>query len=226
MPLRPCSKTTRLRKASLSPKSCARTRVSIKLTSPRTILGIDPGPNILGFGVVRVDSSGRPSFVDMGVLDLRKEKDSYIKLRRIYEKVEALCELHRPSDLAVESPFYGHNAQVVLKLGRAQGAAMMAALSRDIPVFEYAPRKAKMAICGNGAASKEQVSLIVQRTLGIDIDEKWLDATDALAIAMCHFYQLTSPLAGVKSTSSWEKFLAANPGRVNTQDSKKKRSAD
>ena len=178
------------------------------MTDSRTILGIDPGTNLLGFGIVRVDGKGRPSFVDMGVLDLRKEKDSYIKLRRIFEKVGALCDLHHPDDLAVESPFYGHNAQVILKLGRAQGAAMMAALSRGIPVFEYAPRKAKMAICGNGAASKEQVSLIVQRTLGIDIEEKWLDATDALAIAMCHFYQLTSPLTARKplraGRSSWK----------------------
>jgi crossover junction endodeoxyribonuclease RuvC len=184
------------------------------LTDSRTILGIDPGTNLLGFGIVRVDAKGRPNFVDMGVLDLRKEKDAYTKLRRIYEKVSSLCELHHPDDLAIESPFYGHNAQVILKLGRAQGAAMMAALSRDIPVFEYAPRKAKMAICGNGAASKEQVSLIVQRTLGIDIEEKWLDATDALAIAMCHFYQLTSPLTSVQAATSWEKFLAANPDRV------------
>ena len=184
------------------------------MTESRTILGIDPGTNLLGFGIVRVDAKGRPGFVDMGVLDLRKEKDAYVKLRRIFEKVGALCDLHHPDDLAIESPFYGHNAQVSLKLGRAQGAAMMAALSRDIPVFEYAPRKAKMAICGNGAASKEQVSLIVQRTLGIDIEEKWLDATDALAIAMCHFYQLTSPLTSVKAATSWEKFLEANPDRI------------
>lgn len=180
----------------------------------RTILGIDPGTNILGFGVVRVDAAGRPGFVDMGVLDLRREKDAYSKLRRIFEKVGALCDLHHPDDLAVESPFYGHNAQVILKLGRAQGAAMIAAVSRGVPVFEYAPRKAKMAICGNGAASKEQVSLIVQRTLGIDIEEKWLDATDALAIAMCHYYQLTSPLASTMASTSWEKFLEANPDRV------------
>ncbi|MBR1576389.1 MAG: crossover junction endodeoxyribonuclease RuvC [Bacteroidales bacterium] len=184
------------------------------MTESRTILGIDPGTNLLGFGIVRVDTKGRPGFVDMGVLDLRKEKDAYAKLHRIFEKVGTLCDLHHPDDLAIESPFYGHNAQVILKLGRAQGAAMMAALSRGIPVFEYAPRKAKMAICGNGAASKEQVSLIVQRTLGIDIEEKWLDATDALAIAMCHYYQLTSPLTSTKAATNWKKFLEANPGRI------------
>ena len=180
----------------------------------KTILGIDPGTNILGFGVVRVDAAGHPSFVDMGVLDLRKMDASYEKLAVIHEKVGALCDLHRPDDLAIESPFYGKNAQVILKLGRAQGAAMVAGLSRGLQVFEYAPRRAKMAICGNGAASKEQVSLMVQRTLGIKIESKYLDATDALAIAMCHFFQLTSPLATVQAGGSWEKFVASNPERI------------
>lgn len=150
----------------------------------------------------------------MGVLDLRKAKDAYEKLEIIFEKVGALCDLHHPDDLALESPFYGKNAQVILKLGRAQGAAMIAGISRGIPVFEYAPRKAKMAICGNGAASKEQVALIVQKTLGINIDSKYLDATDALAIAMCHFYQLTSPLSSMGAATSWEKFVQANPDRI------------
>jgi len=150
----------------------------------------------------------------MGVLDLRKCKDGYEKLHIIYEKVGALCELHHPDHLAIESPFYGKNAQVILKLGRAQGAAMIAAISRGISVFEYAPRKAKMAICGNGAASKEQVALIVEKTLGINFDAKFLDATDALAIAMCHYYQLTSPLTSTQAATSWESFVKANPGRI------------
>lgn len=180
----------------------------------RTILGIDPGTNILGFGIVHVDASGRPHYVDMGVVDLRGVVSAYDKLEVISEKVGALCDLHSPDDLAVESPFYGKNAQVILKLGRAQGAAMIAALSRGIKVYEYAPRRAKMAICGNGAASKEQVCLMVQKTLGIEIENKYLDASDALALAMCHFYQLSSPLATVSGTSSWEKFIAANPERV------------
>ena len=184
------------------------------MTKEKVILGIDPGTNILGFGVVRVDAAGHAHFLDMGVVDLRKIDSAYEKLEVIHEKVGALCDLHHPDDLAVESPFYGKNAQVILKLGRAQGAAMIAGLDRGLKVYEYAPRKAKMAICGNGAASKEQVSLIVQRTLGIKIDSKYLDATDALAIAMCHFYQLTSPLASVQATSNWEKFVASNPERV------------
>ena len=184
------------------------------MTDSRTILGIDPGTNLLGFGIVRVDGAGKAHYVDMGVLDLRRMPDPYQKLGIIHEKVGALCDLHHPDDLAIESPFYGKNAQVIFKLGRAQGAAMTAAIARDISVYEYAPRKAKMAICGNGAASKEQVALIVQKTLGIDIDEKYLDATDALALAMCHYYQLTSPLSSLQAATSWARFIQANPDRV------------
>lgn len=180
----------------------------------RTILGIDPGTNILGFGIVRVDDAGKPRYVDMGVLDLRKVDNIYEKLRIIFDKVCALCDLHHPHDLAIESPFYGRNAQVIFKLGRAQGAAMTAALTHDAEVYEYAPRKAKQAICGNGAASKEQVALIVEKTLGISIDAKYLDATDALAIAMCHYYEMSSPLAAKSSGGSWEKFIANNPDRI------------
>ena len=184
------------------------------MTKARTILGIDPGTNLLGFGIVRVDEGGRPHFVDMGVLDLRKVDNVYEKLHIIFDKVSALCDLHSPEDLAIESPFYGRNAQVIFKLGRAQGAAMTAALAHGASVYEYAPRKAKMAICGNGAASKEQVAMMVEKTLGIDIDAKYLDATDALAIAMCHYYTLSSPLAGKASGGSWEKFIANNPDRI------------
>lgn len=180
----------------------------------RIILGIDPGTNILGFGIVRVDASGKPHFVDMGVVDLRRIESPYDKLEIIFEKVGALCDLYHPTDLAIESPFYGKNAQVIFKLGRAQGAAMIAALSHEVKVYEYAPRKAKMAICGNGAASKEQVALMVQKTLGTIIENKYLDATDALALAMCHHYQMISPLADFGSSSSWEKFIASNPDRI------------
>ena len=181
----------------------------------RTILGIDPGTNILGFGIISVNGAGKPEFLDMGVVDLRKETDAYSKLAAISAKVGALCDQYRPDDLAIESPFYAKNAQVIFKLGRAQGAAIVAASQRGIPVTEYAPRKAKIAICGNGAASKEQVAMIVEKTLGIDIQPSFLDATDALAIALCHYYQISSPLAAAGSSSgSWEKFLAANPDRI------------
>ena len=179
----------------------------------RIVMGIDPGTNLLGYGVISV-VSGRPRFVDMGVFDLRKIKDPFEKLANINAGVEEIIATRRPDYMAVESPFYGKNAQVILKLGRAQGAAMVAALSRNIPVFEYAPRKAKMAICGNGAASKEQVALMVEKTLGINIAAKFLDATDALALAMCHYYQLTSPLSSTQAATSWEKFIQANPDRI------------
>ena len=179
-----------------------------------TIIGIDPGTNLLGYGVISVDGK-KPSLKDLGVLDLRREKDPYHKLGLIYEKTSLLIEHYAPDALACESPFYGKNAQVILKLGRAQGAAITAAAHKGVPVFEYAPREAKMAIVGNGAASKEQVNIMVQKTLGIDFDPKWLDATDALAIALCHHYRTTSPLASQGGGSSWEKFIAAHPERVN-----------
>ena len=188
---------------------------SIILTKEKTILGIDPGTNILGFGIVRVDAKG-PHYVNMGVFDLRKIKDPFEKLANIFAGVNELIEEYKPDELAVESPFYGKNAQVVLKLGRAQGAAITAAIMRGIHVAEYAPRKAKIAICGNGAASKEQVALMIQKTLKVelDLDPKYLDATDALAIALCHHYQMSNPLAGVGGKSDWKKFLENNPDRI------------
>jgi crossover junction endodeoxyribonuclease RuvC len=135
-------------------------------------------------------------------------------LANIFAGVSELIEEHHPDELAVESPFYGKNAQVVLKLGRAQGAALTAAVMKGIPVAEYAPRKAKIAICGNGAASKEQVAMMIQKTLKVSLDPKYLDATDALAIALCHHYQMSNPLAGKGSPADWKRFLAENPDRV------------
>ena len=179
----------------------------------KTILGIDPGTNILGFGVIRVNTKG-PQYVDMGVFDLRKIKDPYEKLANIFAGVSELIAVHQPDELAVESPFYGKNAQVVLKLGRAQGAALTAAVMKGVSVAEYAPRKAKIAICGNGAASKEQVAMMLQKTLKVDLDPKYLDATDALAIALCHHYQMSNPLAAVGGKADWKSFLAENPDRI------------
>ena len=176
-------------------------------------MGIDPGTNILGYGVLLVDSKS-VHFVDMGVLDLRKEKDHFMKLSRIFREVGDLMERYTPDDLAIEAPFYGKNPQVMLKLGRAQGAAIAAALHRQIPVFEYAPRKVKMAITGRGDASKEQVKLLMEKTLKTTFDIKFLDASDALAIAMCHFYQLTSPLSDLSASTSWKKFVESHPDRV------------
>ncbi len=183
------------------------------MAESRTIIGIDPGTNILGFGVIEVEKKA-VRFVDMGVVDLRKEKDPYVKLRRVYDEIGYLCDFYHPDDMALEAPFLGKNAQVIFKLGRAQATAILAAQTRDIPVFEYAPRKAKLSITGNGTASKEQVAAMVQKTLGISIAEEHLDATDALAIAMCHYHQLTNPLSSTKASTSWTKFIEANPDRV------------
>ena len=191
----------------------ALTLALITLTKSKTILGIDPGTNILGYGVICIDSKG-PHYVDMGVFDLRKIKDPFEKLANIFAGVSELLETHQPDELAVESPFYGKNAQVVLKLGRAQGAALTAAVMKGIPVAEYAPRKAKIAICGNGAASKEQVAMMIQKTLKVQLDPKYLDATDALAIALCHHYQMSSPLAKIGGKTDWKKFLEENPERI------------
>ena len=179
----------------------------------KTILGIDPGTNILGYGVICIDSKG-PHYVDMGVFDLRKITDPFEKLANIFAGVSELLEIHKPDELAVESPFYGKNGQVILKLGRAQGAALTAAVMKGIPVAEYAPRKAKIAICGNGAASKEQVAMMIQKTLKVELNPKHLDATDALAIALCHHYQMSNPLAGTGGKTDWKKFLENNPDRI------------
>lgn len=183
------------------------------MTKEKIILGIDPGTNLLGFGIIRV-TGRKAEYIDMGVLDLRKDKDPYDKLKAIYDCITEVCKNYQPDEMALESPFYGKNAQVILKLGRAQGAAMMAGLQYGIKVYEYAPRKAKEAIVGNGAASKEQVEIMLEKTLGVKLDARHLDATDALAIAMCHFYQSTNPLASISSSQGWESFIKNNPDRI------------
>lgn len=179
----------------------------------RVILGIDPGTMILGYGVILADRR-KVHYVDMGVLDLRGEKDHFAKLNTIFTEVGGIIERYTPDDVAVEAPFYGKNAQVMLKLGRAQGAAIAAAIAHGLPIFEYAPRKVKMAVTGQGSASKEQVALILSRTLGTELRPEHLDASDALAIAMCHFCQLVNPLSDTESSTDWEKFIKAHPDRI------------
>ena len=184
------------------------------MDKPRIILGIDPGTQLLGFGVIRAVGKNA-EYVDMGILDLRKDKDAYKKLQAIYDCISQVCQSYHPDELAIESPFYGKNAQVVLKLGRAQGAAIIAALESGVSsVTEYAPRRAKEAIVGNGAASKEQVRLMLEKTLGLSLPAEHLDATDALAIALCHHYETTNPIASVKGKGGWEQFLKDHPDRI------------
>ena len=159
----------------------------------RVIIGIDPGTNVMGYGVVGV--AGRaPEVVALGAVKFRAAESHYLRLRRIHESVLGLVEKYLPDEMAIEAPFFGKNVQSMLKLGRAQGVAMVAALSRDVPITEYEPSKIKMAITGNGAASKEQVQEMLRRILSIDRSQlpPELDATDALAAALCHFYETQS----------------------------------
>ncbi|HER09170.1 MAG TPA: crossover junction endodeoxyribonuclease RuvC [Bacteroides sp.] len=178
----------------------------------RIILGIDPGTNLMGYGVIH-ETGNKPAFVEMDAIDLKKSGDHYMKLRKIYECTLALIEKYLPDEVAIESPFFGRNVQSMLKLGRAQGVAIAAVISRDLPVFEYAPRKIKLAITSTGDASKEQVARMLVRMFDLDTIPKNLDATDGLAAAVCHFYQ-REPIGGSTSVKSWESYIKKNPGRV------------
>lgn len=178
----------------------------------RVILGIDPGTNITGYGVIRTVGI-TPELVTIGSIDLSKYGDHYLKIKYIFESTIAIIEEFHPDELAIEAPFYGKNVQSMLKLGRAQGAAIAAALSRSLPIFEYAPRKIKMSITGRGAASKEQVASMLMRILNFDRIEVKLDATDGLAAALCHFYQTNNP-ENEKRFTSWKDFMSRNPKRV------------
>ncbi len=185
----------------------------------KTILGIDPGTQILGWGVVSV-VKGRASFVSMGITNLKKESDHFAKLAVIFREVTNLIEKYSPDELAIEAPFYGKNIQSMLKLGRAQGAAISAALEKGMSVNEYAPRKVKLSITGKGAASKEQVATVITKILQVKELPDSLDATDGLAVALCHF--LSSSLPGSLSarggekgkSDSWSAFLKNNPSRI------------
>ncbi len=182
------------------------------MSEERIILGIDPGTIVMGYGVIIVNGNNA-SMVTLGVLELHKYSDHYLKLKRIFERTLQLIDTYKPDELAIEAPFYGKNVQSMLKLGRAQGVAMSAALTRSIPIFEYAPLRIKQAITGRGNASKEQVALLLKHLLNIDELPKHLDATDGLAAAYCHFLQnrRISSKSGVKS---WKEFINKNPGRV------------
>ncbi|MCM1079984.1 MAG: crossover junction endodeoxyribonuclease RuvC [Bacteroidales bacterium] len=180
----------------------------------KIILGIDPGTNIMGYGVLKVVGN-KATPISMGVIDMRKMSDPYIKLGYIFKRVIGVIEEYLPDELAIEAPFYGQNVQSMLKLGRAQGVAIAAAIQRDIPIHEYAPLKIKMALTGNGGASKEQVAGMLQRMLHIDKNDmpKFMDATDALAAAYCHFIQMGKPETGAKHYGSWKDFVNKNSDR-------------
>ncbi|MFM7078277.1 MAG: crossover junction endodeoxyribonuclease RuvC [Bacteroidota bacterium] len=186
----------------------------------RIILGIDPGTVVTGYGIVRIESN-KLSVVAAGVIDLGKLDDHHIKLKRIFDRTVGLIDEFCPDELSIEAPFFGKNVQSMLKLGRAQGVAIAAALSRSIPVCEYSPRKIKQSITGNGNASKEQVATMLQTILSFEELPKFLDATDGLAAAVCHYFQSGNTNAAPskiktksKKQGGWKAFLSNNPSRL------------
>ena len=186
----------------------------------KVILGIDPGTNIMGYGVIKVKDN-KAEMVTMGVIDLRKFGDGYLKLGHIYERVTGIIEGYLPDEMAIEAPFLNKNVQTTLKLGRAQGTAIAAAIQRGVPVHEYAPMKIKMALTGTGSASKEQVAGMLQRLLKIPNEEmgKFMDATDALAAAYCHYLQMGRPESEVKYRG-WKDFINKNQNKVSKRKTK------
>ncbi|GAA4294203.1 crossover junction endodeoxyribonuclease RuvC [Aestuariibaculum suncheonense] len=182
------------------------------MAKEKIILGIDPGTTIMGFGLIKVVGKTM-SFLQLNELDLKKYDDHYLKLKLIFERTIELIDTHHPDEIAIEAPFFGKNVQSMLKLGRAQGVAMAAGLSREVPITEYSPKKIKMAITGNGNATKEQVAKMLQSLLGLKTLPKNLDATDGLAAAVCHFYNEGRVEIG-KSYSGWASFVKQNENRV------------
>ncbi|WBU88005.1 crossover junction endodeoxyribonuclease RuvC [Cellulophaga omnivescoria] len=182
------------------------------MAKERIILGVDPGTTIMGFGLIKVVGK-KMEFLQMNELLLQKYKDPYTKLKLIFERTIELIDTYHPDEMALEAPFYGKNVQSMLKLGRAQGVAMAAGLSRQLVITEYMPKKIKMAITGNGNASKEQVAGMLKSTLGLKELPKNLDATDGLAAAVCHFYNSGKIETG-KSYSGWDSFVKQNQNRV------------
>ena len=188
------------------------------MNKDKIILGIDPGTRIMGYGLLQVKGK-EVKMLAMGVIDMHKCADIYLKLGRIYERVINVINSFHPDELAIEAPFCGKNVQSMLKLGRAQGVVIAAAISRQIPVHEYAPTKIKMTITGNGNASKEQVASAMQRMLRIPQENMlpWMDATDALAAAYCHYLGTLGVAPSVPSSnsaSSWKDVARRNPGKV------------
>ena len=182
----------------------------------RIIFGIDPGTNHMGLGIIGIAGKSI-EVIAMDVLNLQKVTDPHLKLKRIFDTVLRNIEEFKPDEMAIESPFFGKNVQSMLKLGRAQGVAIAASLYRNVPVFEYAPRKVKQSITGKGNASKEQVAAMLQHLIKINHLPDLLDITDALAVAVCHYYQGSGAQhTGVSPYTNWAAFVASNPGKVSS----------
>ena len=185
----------------------------MKAQREKIILGIDPGTTIMGFGLIKVVGN-KMSFLLLNELVLNKLDDHYLRLKHIFERTIDLIEKYHPDEIAIEAPFFGKNVQSMLKLGRAQGVAMAAGLSKEIPITEYSPKKIKMSITGSGNASKEQVAKMLQSLLGIKKLPKNLDSTDGLAAAVCHFYNQNNKLSFEKNYSGWIAFIIQNEKRI------------
>lgn len=181
--------------------------------NPKIILGIDPGTLMMGYGLISVEQQ-QMHLVEMNTLHVPAKLDAYQRLELIYLTVRELIQTFRPNEFAIEAPFFGKNVQSMLKLGRAQGVAIAAAMQSGIPVTEYAPRKIKLSITGNGNAGKEQVWKMLQQILHIRKEIDHLDASDALAVAICHHFQVRSPASTEKKLNGWAEFASKNPGRV------------
>lgn len=179
----------------------------------KIILGIDPGTNIMGYGVLGC-SKRKIELISGGIIDLSKYESHAMKLSKIFERCLSIIESYHPDEVAIEEPFFGKNVQSMLKLGRAQGVAMAAALYRGLPIFEYAPKRVKQSITGSGNASKEQVAAMVMRLLNLSTLPRKLDTTDALGIAICHYFQGNKPTGAQKSYSGWEAFIKNNPDKL------------
>lgn len=182
------------------------------MAKEKIILGIDPGTKIMGYGLI--ETSGKShKLIHLDSLRFKPADSPILRLKQIFEGTLKIIEEYLPDEMAVEAPFFGKNVQSMLKLGRAQGVIMAAALFKDIPVEEYSPRKIKQSITGKGGASKEQVYAMLERSFGHKIETRYLDASDALAVALCHHYQASNPLAGAGKAKSWDQFLKQNPDR-------------
>ncbi|EAY24322.1 crossover junction endodeoxyribonuclease RuvC [Microscilla marina] len=183
-----------------------------KKEGEKIIIGIDPGTQLMGYGLILVKGK-KVSVVQYGVIHLAKYSNHALKLKKIFERVSQLVEEYLPDEMALEAPFMGKNVQAALKLGRAQGVAMSAALVRQIPIAEYAPRKVKQSVTGSGNASKEQVARMLEKQLNFTFHENdTLDASDALGVALCHYFQ--GKLGGMNKAKSWGSFLKDNPNRI------------
>lgn len=183
-----------------------------KEAKEKIILGIDPGTNVMGYGLILIEGQ-KYSLIQFGVIHLKKYSSHELKLKKIFERITGLIEEFHPDSVALEAPFYGENVQSMLKLGRAQGVAMAAALAREIPIAEYSPKKVKQSVTGNGNSSKIQVAEMLKTLLKIEEIPKLLDATDALAVALCHHFH-DGRLQTRGRTAGWKSFLEENPGRV------------